>query len=405
MAAACAVLRQYPGPGDLLPLQERALTQDQSGQTARMCVAHLAAAFDATEISEADRQACAPALAGLAAGLAARTAATGDAGLADLARLLLFRIDRAFPLALDAVAAGPRSRAAADVMRCALVSPSSPGSETLAIRIAGPLAGAVVVDPGDAGPVIDAVIEPQVMAAWGGQVATRLIMHIGVIADAVPDLAERLMMSVWQFDEQRDEQTVRRRFRHLGADEHQEAGSRHGRYETGQVFPAFLAPSPHAAFRFFASVIAMHVSTYERVRAADRLPRIYQSQRLEYAGNGAINAMARAVITFLISSAESEGARDRAIADQLIQAAAAQVTSHQFWNLLLEAGATHPATLGPMLLPLLDGSDLLGHYTTMAFHSIRDTRRPRDREATAPRFCSEFWKPHCSQNRLPREKL
>ena len=66
VAAACAALRQHPGPGDLLPLQERALTQDLSGQTARRCVAHLAAAFDATEISAADRLACTPALAGLA---------------------------------------------------------------------------------------------------------------------------------------------------------------------------------------------------------------------------------------------------------------------------------------------------------------------------------------------------
>jgi hypothetical protein len=367
VAAACAVLRQRPGPGDLGSLQERALTQDQPGQTARWCVAHLAAAFDATEISLADRQACVPALAELAAGLAARAAATGDVGLADLARLLLFRLDRAFPLVPDAVAAGPRSRAAADVMRCALVSPSSPGSETLAIRIAEALARAVVVDPGNASPVIDAVIEPQVMAAWGGQVATRLITHIGVIAGTVPDLAERLMMSVWQFDEQRDEQTSIGNSGILGLTSTRKQDLDMARYESGRVFPAFLAASPDAAFRFFASVIAMHLSTYEQVREVGRLPRVYQSQSLEYAGNGAINAIARAVITFLISSAESDDARDRVIADQLIQTAAAQVTSHQFWSLLLEAGAAHPATLGPMLLQLLDGSDLLGHYTTMAF--------------------------------------
>jgi len=367
VAAACAVLRQHPGPGDLAPLQDRALTQDQPGQTARWCVAHLAAAFDATEISPADRQACTPALAELAAGLAARAAATGDVGLADLARLLLFRLDRAFPLVPDAVAAGPRSRAAADVMRCALVSPSSPGSETLAIRIAEALARAVEVDPGNASPVIDAVIEPQVMAAWGGQVATRLIMHIGIIAGTVPDLAERLMMSVWQFDEQRDEQTSIGNSGIVGLTSTRKQDLDMARYETGHVFPAFLAASPDTAFRFFASLMAMHLLAYEQVREADRLPRVYQSQSLEHAGHDAINAMARAVITFLSSSAESDDARDRAIADQLVQAATAQVTSHQFWNLLLEAGAAHPATLGPMLLPLLDGSDLLGHYTTMAF--------------------------------------
>jgi len=367
VAAACAALRQHPGPGDLGPLQERALTQDQPGQTARWCVAHLAAAFDATEFSLADRQACTPALAELAAGLAASAAAAGDVGLADLARLLLFRLGRAFPLVPDAVAAGPRSWAAADVMRCALVSPSNPGSETLASRIAEALARAVAVDPDNTSPVIDAVIKPQVMAAWGGQVATRLITHIGVIAGAIPDLAERLMMSVWQFDEQRDEQTSIGNSGILGLTSTRKQDLDMARYETGHVFPAFLAASPDTAFRLFASVMAMHLSTYERVREVGRLPRVYQSQSLEYAGNGAINAMARAVITFLISLAESDNASDRAIADRLIQAATAQVTSHQFWNLLLEAGAAHPATLGPRILPLLDGSDLLGHYTTMAF--------------------------------------
>lgn len=367
VAAACAVLRQHPGAGDLLPLQERALTQDQSGQTARMCVAHLAAAFDATDIFPADRQACAPALAALAAGLAARAAAMGDVGLGDLARLLLFRLDRVFPLALDAVAAGPRSLAAADVMRCALVSPSSPGSETLAIRIAGTLAGAVAIDPGNASPVIDAVIEPQVMAVWGGQVASRLITHIGDIAGIVPDVAERLMTSVWEFDEQRDERTPIGSSAVVPLTSTRKQDLDMARYETGHVFPAFLAAAPDAAFRFFASVIAVHASSYEQARADGQSPRVYHSQSMQYVGHGAIIAMARAIITFLTSAAESEDAPANATADQLIQYAAAQITHHQFWNLLLEAGAAHPASLGPMLLPLLDGSDLLGHYSTTAF--------------------------------------
>jgi hypothetical protein len=133
------------------------------------------------------------------------------------------------------------------------------------------------------------------------------------------------------------------------------------------VLPAFLEAAPEAAFRFFSSVIALQVSTFEHVRVTGGLPRIYQSQGLEYAGNGALKAMARAVVTFLTSAAESEDAKARAAADRLIEAAAAQMTHHQFWNLLLEAGAAHPATLGRLLLPLLDGSDLLGHYTTTAF--------------------------------------
>ena len=367
VAAACAALRQHPGAGDLLRLQERALTQDQSGQTARTCIAHLAAAFDASELSPDDRQACTPALAGLVAGVAATAAETGDVGLADLARLLLFRLDRAFPLALDAVAAGPRSRATADVMRSALVSPSSRGSETLATRIAGALARAVTVDPGGAGLVIEAVIEPQVMDAWGGQVVTRLITEIGDIAGSVSDLAERLMMSVWQFEEQRDEQTPIGSSAIVPLTSTREQDLDMAHYETGHVFPAFLAAAPDAAFRFFASVIALHAPSHEQARTTGQSPHVYFGQSLQYAGHGAINTMARAMITFLTSSAESEDTQAHVTAAKLIQAAAAQVTHHQFWNLLLEAGSAHPASLGPMLLPLLDGSDLLGHYATTAF--------------------------------------
>jgi hypothetical protein len=39
----------------------------------------------------------------------------------------------------------------------------------------------------------------------------------------------------------------------------------------------------------------------------------------------------------------------------------------QIWSSLLEAGAANPDSLGRRLLPLLDGSELLGHYRTMPY--------------------------------------
>jgi hypothetical protein len=366
MAAACTALQQRPGTRDFLQLKERVLAEAEPEQTARRCVANVAAAFDAKELSPADRQACAPALAGLAADLAASAAVTGDTGIADLASLLLYRIGRAFPMAPGAVAAETRSRAAADVMRCALLSPARAGSETLASRIAEPLAEAVAVAPGDTGAVIDAVIAPQVMAVWGGIVAMRLITHAGVIAAADADLAARLMLSVWQFEEQRDEKTPIGNSGIVGLTSTRKQDLGLARYQTGQSFPAFLAAAPDAAFRFLTSVISLHVRSYEPVRAGGQLPRVYQGQSLQYPGDRALLEMTRAVITFLITAAESDDAHERAIAAQLIRIAVAQVSHHQFWNLMLEAGAAHPGSLGLMLLPLLDGSDLLGHYTTMA---------------------------------------
>ena len=54
----------------------------------------------------------------------------------------------------------------------------------------------------------------------------------------------------------------------------------------------------------------------------------------------------------------------QAAAGLLIETAVARLTHHQVWNLLLEGGASNPESLGRQLLPLLNGSDLLGHYTT-----------------------------------------
>jgi hypothetical protein len=93
---------------------------------------------------------------------------------------------------------------------------------------------------------------------------------------------------------------------------------------------------------------------------------VYQSVDLRYAGHGAIEKMASSLMAFLVSSAESEDAATRAVADNVIQMAAARVTHHEFWNLLMETAAAHPDSLGPMLLTLLDGSELFGHPMTMA---------------------------------------
>jgi len=235
---------------------------------------------------------------------------TGDTGIADLASLLLYRIGRAFPLAPGAVAAETRSRAAADVMRCALLSPSRARSETLANRIAEALAEAVTVAPGDTGAVIDAVIAPTVMAAWGGKVALRLITHAGVIAAAHADLAARIMKSVWEFDEHRDEKSPIGNSGILGLTSTRKQDLDLARYQTGQTFPAFLQAAPDAAFHFLTSVISLQVRSYEPVRAGGRLPRVYQGQSLQYPGHRALLGMTRAVITFLITAAESDDAQD-----------------------------------------------------------------------------------------------
>jgi hypothetical protein len=367
VAAACAALREHPTHEDLVPIEQRAASSGTESQAARMCVAHLASALDAAEVSEQDRRASAPALAELAATLAARAAATGDIGLADLARVLLLRLDRCFPLGPGAIAAERRSRAIADVLRCAPLNPAEPAREELAMRAADALAKASVVSLSDVRPVIEATIEPAVMAVWGGRVADRLIQHLGTVAEADPGLAERLALSVWEFEDQRDEVTAIGNSRIVGLTSTRRQDLEMARYSTGAAFPAFLAASPEAALRFLLAVIDKHAPPNEPARTDGQPPRVYRSPSLEFAaGHGSLNTMTSALATFLVSSA-SKPDPAQATTDQMLQSAAARLTHHQVWCSLLEAAAANPATLGRHLLPLLDNSDLFGHHTTRAY--------------------------------------
>jgi hypothetical protein len=368
IAAGCAVLREHPAHEDLAPIEMQAMASDGASGAARMCIAHLAGALEAAEVSPLDRQASAPALAEMAATLAARAAATGDVGLADLARVLLFRLARCFPLTADSIAAEIRSRALADIMRCALSNPSEPAREGLAEKIGEALTRAATVNPGDVGPVVGEAISTPVMTVWGGGVASQLIRHLGSLAEAAPELAERLALSVWEFEEQRDEVTSIGNSNILGLTSTRQQELEMARFGTGQAFPAFLAAAPEAALRFFLAVVDRHATPSEPLRAAGQLPRVYRSFNLEFvAGHEGLSTMAHDLVTFLGSSIRSGDPEAQAAAGRLIEMAVATLTHYQVWNFLLEAGATNPDSLGRRLLPLLDGSDLLGHYMTTPF--------------------------------------
>jgi hypothetical protein len=364
-AAACAVLREHPTYDDIAALGDLARPSDVTGVPARTCIAYLAGAIEAAEVSQSDRRLSAPALSELAARLAAEAAETGDVGLADLARVVLLRLDRQFPLGPDSVAAELRSHAIADTMRCALASPSEPARETIATRVGEALATAAVVDPDYVGPVIEQVIAPAALAAWGGGVASRVIQRLGSVAQVAPSLAERLALSVWEFEETRDEATSIGNSNILGLTSTRKQDVEMARYGTGEAFPAFIAASPHAAMRFLLAVIGRNTLPGESIRSEGQLPRVYQSTDLEFAsGYSGLSTIVRRLADFLASWSSSGDPTQEAAADQLIHMAAAQLTHHQAWNYLLDAGTANPGTLGKLLLPLLHGSDLLGHPMT-----------------------------------------
>jgi hypothetical protein len=140
------------------------------------------------------------------------------------------------------------------------------------------------------------------------------------------------------------------------------------RYSTGVAFPAFLAASPEAALRFLATAIDKHAPPAVPASTAGQPPHVYWSHSLKFAaGHEALNTMVNALVAFLVSSASEKSAGSQATTAQLLQTAATRLTHHEVWCSLLDAGAANPDSLGRHLLPLLDGSDLLGHYTTRAY--------------------------------------
>jgi hypothetical protein len=364
IAGVCAALREHPTAADLAHVAERGLPPTDSG-AARMCIAHLASALEAAEVLLSDRIASAPALASLAATLAARAAETGDLSLADLARVLLLRLDHCFPLAPGAESAGVPATATADVMRCALANPSLAASETIALRAGDSLTKAAVVDPGGVGPVIEQVIAPQVMQVWGGGVVSRLTLSVGNLVSVAPELAARVVLAPWTFDEDREDTTPIGDSNILAMSSTRRQELEMARYGTAQSFPAFLNAMPRVALRFLLKVVELRGPSIELPRTDGGLPRVYRSESLEFApSHDALNEMSRALINYLVQALTADNEVDHVLAEEFITTMVSELTHHQVWTYLLEAGATNPTVVGRRLAMMFDDGDLLGHYMT-----------------------------------------
>jgi hypothetical protein len=225
-----------------------------------------------------------------------------------------------------------------------------------------------VVAPDYVGPVIEEVTAPSVLTMWGGRVATQLVSQLGTLAKAMPDLAEKLALSVWEFEEQRNETTAAYESHIFGLTSTRQQDLETARFGTAQAFPAFLSAAPETALRCLLAVINGHAAPSEPPRTTGGLPRVYRGFNLEFAsGYEGLSTMAHALVALLVAATSSEDVEAHGMADRVIEVAVARLTHHQVWNYLLEAGAVNPDSLGRRLLPLLDRSDLLGHYMTALF--------------------------------------
>jgi hypothetical protein len=362
IAAACTALREHPTYAELACLEALALAAT-GNSGARMGVAYLAGALEADEVSIADRQASAPALAALAGSLAAGAATAFDLGLANLARVLLLRLDRCFPLQPGAIGADVRARATADVMRTALVNPKDPEHERLALCIGDPLTRAAAVDPVVVTPVVEQTIAVETMSAWGGNVVAQQVRALASLAASDPGFARRLAFAPWSFDAAGDEATPIGSSQIMALTTTRRQELEMARFGTGQAFPGFLVAAPESAVRFFLDVIAIHGAPHEAPRSTGGLPRVYWSGDLQFAGgHDALNEMARALVAFLTQQLTTTDGVTRA--DALLELLVRELSHDQVWRYLLDAGASTPSIVGRRLVPVLLDGDLLGHSFT-----------------------------------------
>ncbi len=329
-----------------------------------LSVTYLAAALDSTEVPARDRELALPSLTRLGAQLAERAASAGHFGLAELARVLLARIDRVSPSKVDSAESKMYAEAMADVMRVALDNPKDPRNEYMAIKIAGPLARVAPLSPNSVSEVIAQMIAPPVMAEWGGSVIYYLLENLAELCTANPDMARRVILSVWEYEEDRNDTTLMGRSQILPLRSTRRQDLEMARYRTGESFQSLLKCAPDVAFDVFLTLVATHSVSHESIRARAGGVQVYASELLEgSSGYGALDALANGVVKFLVDASASP---DQNFVHDSLERLADQLTHDQVWRAIIQASVSHPQTLGRFLMPLLNGGDLLGHPCTHA---------------------------------------
>ena len=366
VAAACWALRERPTHQDLLPVQNLALQSNERGRSARFAIAHLASALEAPEVLLADREAAAPGLAAMARELAAPALTNDDLSLADLARVLLLRLEHCFPLQSGSIGADDRALAVRDIARCCLVSPDAPRSEALARQVGQWLAKAAVIAPRDISPVVEAIISSELMKIWGVAVIDQLIVGLGSLAVADPDLARRVARRVWEFEDPRDEAVPIGNSAILGLSSTRQQELEMARFGSGIAFPAFLRAGPLEAVCFLLEVVNQEAPSREPQRNGV-LPRVYSAQTLQFAaGHDALTSMSDALVARMSELASCDDAESEDLLSRIVALLVESLTHPEVWNKILDAAAASPDTFGRLMLPLADKSDLLGHYSTRA---------------------------------------
>lgn len=162
IAAAFVVLRARPIPEDFASLFT-ALRGERAANALR-CLNHISGSLNCPDIPVGDRCASVAALSEASAVTAEIALERDDLSMADATRVLLRRIDDIAPLAPGVDGAEARARAGRLLMSFALANPTAPSRMDVARMISSLLAASVLVDDERCSPVLEATLDPDVMA-------------------------------------------------------------------------------------------------------------------------------------------------------------------------------------------------------------------------------------------------
>src|SRR6266536_2773875 len=249
-----ASLAAGPSVEDLQPLTA-ACTSAAAAQRAAgyALVGQVVGVAGATVTSDPQVAAAAPGLSRLAAALAhdARTTTPRWDCLAATINLLGV-LERRRPLTPGASDA--RHRAAATVELVDACRSDPPAFEPIAAAAARHLRAAIMIDQGHAGAVARLLDDPAAMGQWGGRVLAELVEALPPLASVDPALASRLAITVWAFDETREENVefVSRPLLPMTETRRQQAET--ARWRLGQVFADLCRAHLVTAVRVFADI-------------------------------------------------------------------------------------------------------------------------------------------------------
>jgi hypothetical protein len=345
VAAWFAVLIERPVVEDFAKFVAAA---DGQPSEVKLCLDHLSGALNAPDVLASERIAAVPVLSDLAAQLGEIAREVGDFSVADGVRMLLLGLGELVPLTPDAAGANARSRAACEVMRFAFADPSAELREQLARLDAGFLAQAAVVDPDLACPVIDDALAPEVMAHWGVSVIRSMLQHVHAIAAVRPEVAERILDTLWSFEETR-QQAVGYGTQLQGLVTSRQGDLDTARRTASQYFPRLFPVAPEVAASVLVKALAIH--------RADTGPNAPLFPRIRLPGaiapmpvhDDPLSQMEGQLVEWLAEASDKQDERVLPVLEQLD----AGTNSEILWQAVFGAGATHPETFGRMALPIL----------------------------------------------------